>query len=269
MALAAAGAIIAAYDTVPAFYVACVGFSLMIAVMFFLRVGTLRSRSEGNPAQEMVKGIKFVVVNRVFLSLIGISVLGSLFGTANIMLMPAFAVDILDVGADGQGILLSAGGIGGVAATVWLSTRGNSGINGIVVLGGAVATGLSTILFSLTAEYIGSYYLGIVLMFVQGALFALFTVGSMTALQLLAPDHMRGRVMGYYTLAWSVFPLAALQAGVIAEITGVPWAVAIGGGLVCVFALSLALAVPQVRHLGVTIRESQEQMVGSSPSSLG
>ena len=253
VAPAAAGGIIAASGTAPAFYVSSAGFMLMVTVMFFLKVKSVQAASYGNPAQEMVRGFKFVVENRVFLALIGLAVWASLFGTASTMLMPAFAVDILEVGAEGQGIMWSASGVGALATTLWLGSKGNTGPSGPVVIGGAVAAGVSIVLFALTAEYVGSFYLAIVLMFVQGVFMSAYTVGSMSALQLMVPDHMRGRVMGFFALTWSLFPLSALQAGAMAELVGVPWAVAIGGVLVSGFALGLAVVFPEIRHLATTI----------------
>ena len=50
----------------------------------------------------------------------------SFFGLAYITLMPVFAVDILEVGADGQGLLMSVGGVGALLATIWLSSRGRT-----------------------------------------------------------------------------------------------------------------------------------------------
>ena len=73
---------------------------------------------------------------------------------------------------------------------------------------------------------------------------------------------MRGRVMGFYGMTWSIMPLGAFQAGAIAEFVGVPIAVAIGGTLVLMFALGPAMINRQVRNLGVILQEREARAVG-------
>ena len=73
----------------------------------------------------------------------------------------------------------------------------------------------------------------------------------MSTLQTLVPDELRGRVMGIYGMTWSLLPLGAMQAGVVAEFTSAPFAVALGGGAVIVFAVGMAMTNRQVRNLGM------------------
>ena len=51
-----------------------------------------------------------------------------------------------------------------------------------------------------------------------------------TVLQTQAPDHLRGRVMGFYAfMALGLSPLGAFQIGWISELFGVAWAITLGG----------------------------------------
>ena len=76
-----------------------------------------------------------------------------------------------------------------------------------------------------------------VLLFLTG-LFGLVLVASCnTAMQLSAPDELRGRVMSLYTLIWGgVFPFGAFIVGTISEHWGVGRALLVNGtaGLLCV-----------------------------------
>jgi hypothetical protein len=67
----------------------------------------------------------------------------SFFGPANITLMPVLAVDILQIGAKGQGLLMGAGGVGSLLTTLWLSARSNVGSNGWRIIDGGVISRLS------------------------------------------------------------------------------------------------------------------------------
>ena len=112
---AIAGFIIDLVNTSVSFFVAGAGFVVMAVVMFFLKVPNIPTGSKGNPAQDMLDGLRFIKGNSIFAFLMSMSFFNSLFGTSYIMLMPVFAVDILEVGARGQGLLLGIGGLGGGA----------------------------------------------------------------------------------------------------------------------------------------------------------
>jgi len=69
-----------------------------------------------------------------------------------------------------------------------------------------------------------------------------------TMLQTTAPDHLRGRIMGFYSFVFvGMAPFGAFLFGVVAEHVGVPVTLASGGAIV---AVSVALAgwmVPELR----------------------
>ena len=90
----------------------------------------------------------------------------------------------------------------------------------------------------------------------------MYMISIRSSLQLLTPDSMRGRLMGFFGMTWSIMPLGAFQAGALAEFVGVPAAVAIGGGLVTLFALGPALMNRRVRNLDVIIQERETRAVG-------
>ena len=63
-----------------------------------------------------------------------------------------------------------------------------------------------------------------------GAAMAAAGIATNTLLQRLSPDHLRGRVMGFYSfVALGMAPFGALQAGWVAEHFGVRVAFALGG----------------------------------------
>ena len=135
--------------------------------------------------------------------------------------------------------------------TVALALSGGSLIQrrGLLVIGGAAVFGALVAAFALTAEYVGSYLLALVLMFLLGFSQTVYTTASMGSLQLIIPNHMRGRVLGVYAIIWGIQPLSGAAAALMARFVGVPWAVAAGGFVVAVFALGPALMNPRLRSL--------------------
>ena len=136
-----------------------------------------------------------------------------------------------------------------------------------MIIGGGLAFGISIIAFALTSRFVGSLPLAMVLMFIMGTSSSTYMISIMSSLQLLVPDRMRGRVMGFYGMTWSIMPLGGMQAGALAAFVGVPVAVAIGGGLVAAFALGPALVNRQVRNIGAILLQSEREAQTPGPGS--
>jgi MFS family permease len=179
------------------------------------------------------------------------------------MLLPIFTVDVLGVDADRQGLLMAVGGLGALKTTLWLGSRNSTGGKGMLLIGGAVTYGLALAAFALTSEYVGNYWLAFALIYVMGVTNSAYMISVMSSLQMLIPDHMRGRVMGLFGMTWSLMPLGGTQASAVANFIGAPFAIAIGGFLVSAFAIGPALINRQVRNLGTLLLRGEQASVTS------
>ena len=241
-----------------------------------LQVPRVTRTSSGGAAHDIMEGLHFIRRNSAFSFLMRLTFFHSLFGTAYIMLMPVFAVDILEIGADGQGLLLGVGAIGALATTFWLATRSNDAPKAMLIIIGGVMSGISVAAFAITAEYVGSFALALVLMVIVGIFNTAFITATQSSLQMMVPDEIRGRVMGFYGMTYSIRPLGGVQASVLASISiiGAPIAIAIGGVAVAVFATASALMNRNLRALDAPSPESAASQVAGeqtqplSPSTL-
>ena len=263
VAPAVAGGIIAYLGTSISFFISGAGFVTMALVTIALNVPKIERGGSGNPARDMLDGLKFIMGNSVFSFLIGMTFFNSFFGMAYIFMMPVFAVDILKVGADGQGWLMGVGGVGALGTTMLLGSIGNFRQKGLMLIGGAVAFGTALLLFGMTAQVYPSYYLVMVIMFFIGIFNSIYMISIMSSLQMMVPNNMRGRVMGFYGMTWSIMPLGGLQSGWIADNIGAPNAVMIGGLAVAAFAVGPAMLNRQVRNIGALVSQV-EQAVSAS-----
>jgi hypothetical protein len=75
-----------------------------------------------------------------------------------------------------------------------------------------------------------------------------------TMLQVIVPDHLRGRVMSIYMLDRGLMPIGALGAGVSTHWIGAPATVSYMGLAVIVLALIVAWRAPVVRDLAITLK---------------
>ena len=169
----------------------------------------------------------------------------SVFGFPYISMMPVFARDVLHRGAEGYGVLLSAIGIGaviGALAIALYSARIRA--RGRLMLIGGTAFGILLMLFAASR----SLGLSIALLGLAGCAMIVNNALTNTLLQTAAPDHLRGRIMGFYSFVFvGMAPLGAFLFGVVAEHVGVPVTLAGGGAIVAVTVMIVGLTVPTIR----------------------
>ena len=265
---AVAGFIIAQAGTATSFYVSGAGFVVMAVVLYSLRIPPITRSTGRNAASDIKEGLQFIRGNSSFMFLMGLTFFHSFFGTTYIMLMPIFAVDVLEVGADGQGLLLGVGAVGSLVTALWLASRPGDAPRAWLIMVGCVMSGVSLAAFALTSEYVGSFALAMVLMVVLGVFTTGFTTSTQSSLQMMVPDEFRGRVMGFYGMTFNIRPLGAVQASALASIgvLGAPFALAIGGAAVVGYTLVSAALKRDLRSLdgvglegGVSVQDSNER----------
>ena len=203
-------------------------------------------RARGNVFKEMLLGFVFIREHSIFLFLLGFTFFNSFFGMSYVMFMPVFAEDILEVGSGGMGALIGMSGVGSVLGILASTNLGNSQHRGWIIIGGAVSFGALVALFAVSPWF----PLSLVLIFLIGACNSVYLIGVMNSIQMLVPNEYRGRVMGIYSITYSMIPLGASQAGFIAAYTSTQMAVALGGSLVVGFAILMGFTTSRVRNLG-------------------
>ncbi len=258
-----AGVLIDVVNTETALYIAGMGFVVLAVVMARLKIPPIPRGALGSPIEDIKEGLGFIKVHSIFSFLIGMTFFNSLFGMAYVMLMPIFAVDILEVGAKGQGMLLGIGGAGALVNTLFLGARGSVPHRGLAIIGGAALFGLAVAAFALTAEYVGSLALAMALMFFMGIFNSLYMISIQSSLQIMVPDRMRGRVMGFYGMTWSIMPLGGMQASALTSLFTAPIAIAAGGLVVTLFALGPAAVNSTLRNLGSQLTPVEDEVAGA------
>ena len=249
-----AGALIATAGAEIALYIAAGTFGCMVIAMIAINVPPIERAKAGNVLRSIGEGIGFVVHNHIFAFLIGMTFLNSFFGMSYIILLPIYATDILDVGPEGLGNMHAVGGIGAVAIIAIAAALSKSQRKGFYLIAGAMVFGISIILFA----YSTNYYLSLLMLFVGGAAATFYMVLTQTTLQALVPDNIRGRVFSIYSLTWSLLPLGAFQAGLIADWINPQFAIALGGSIVALVALIVILTSHRIRTMGAATQQALE-----------
>ena len=176
--------------------------------------------------------------------LLPVVALVSFMATPYQALMPIFAAEVFAGGAETLGFLIGAAGLGGIGGILALASRKE--IRGLLrwVVAACGTAGAALVVFS----YSTHYWFSLALMTVAGAGIVITFNGISTIIHTIVEDAMRGRVSGFYSMAFlGMYPLGSLAAGALASGIGAANALA-AGGLVCIaVALWLARQLPRLR----------------------
>ena len=196
-------------------------------------------------------------------SLLLLLALVSLAGMPYTLLMPVFAKNVLHGGPETLGFLMGASGAGAVAGAIFLASRKTVlGLGRLIVIS-LDMFGMGLIAFSLSRVLV----LSLLLLVFIGFGMIVQMASSNTVLQTIVEEDKRGRVMGFYTMAFmGMVPFGSLLAGTLASKIGAPPTVMISG-ISCIlgsilFAKNLPLLREMVRPIyvgkGIILEELPE-----------
>ncbi len=153
----------------------------------------------------------FVARSFVFSSLIALALFNSLFAMSYLTLLPVFADSYFGAGSAGYGWLSAAHGAGALCATFTVATIAHLiRRKGVTLLVGAACLGLVLMGFLQSP----GMWLALPLLVLVGFCNTFYLMQVSTYLQQEVPDHLRGRVMSIYMLAFrGGMPLGSLVGG--------------------------------------------------------
>ena len=242
---AVAGILVAAIGEGWCFFANGISYIAVIVGLLLMRVAPHRPvTGGGSPVAKIVEGFRFVIRNRPIHALLILLSIASVTGMPFTVLMPVFADRILHGGPKALGWLTGCAGMGALGAALLLASRQTlKGLSGWIATS-ATAFGVGLLIFALSRTFLFSALIlvpvGFSLMLQMGS--------SNTLIQSMVPDHLRGRVMGVYSMMlMGMAPFGGLLAGVVADRFGAPTTVAIGG-VICLAAAGIFWTqLPEIR----------------------
>jgi MFS family permease len=226
-----AGVVIASAGIAACFFVNAVSYLAVLAGLLKMEFGPAPPPAEHRDARSALReGFGYVLGRRWPRSLALLIAGFSVFGFPFMTMAPVLARDVLGVGAAGYAALIASIGLGAATAAIFVAGWGTRFRKGKMLAWTSVLFGVTLTLAAVAHNYVAS----LVLFTAAGWTMAANGILANTLLQIHAPDHLRGRVMGVYSfLVLGLAPLGSLQAGWVSEHLGVEWSMGLGG-LACV-----------------------------------
>ena len=210
----------------------------------YYRPGDARAR--GSAIANMVEGIRYVWSGeRAIFQMILLSVIPNIILHPTWFLFPVFTTDVLMREADVGGYLLAVTGVGGFLAALFMASFGFVFDKGKVVLGAAVASSITCLLFAY------SHWMALAFIVIAAMAFsqAVFRTTRGTLIQTLAPDRLRGRLTSLQSFDRGFLVVASLGVGALSDATSPVTAIAIIGVLGLALSIVCSATLTRVRRL--------------------
>lgn len=221
---------------------------IFLASLFFWQLKKQHSEHKKemvNVVESMREGISYIFKTKEILGALCLDMFAVLFGGA-VAMIPVFATDILNSGAEGFGLLNAASDIGAMFIITILSIVPLRKNQGKILLAVVTGFGLCIIGFGLSKLY----WLSFIFLVMSGMLDGISVVIRGTIVQLKTPDHIRGRVLSVNSIfIMSSNEMGQFESGGMARLMGVVPSVVFGGCMTVLVALLVGSTNPKLRKM--------------------
>lgn len=225
-----------------------ISFLAMLAAMLIVRDPgeTQARRARRSMGGDMLGGLRFMARSEVISAVMIFAALWAVL-SHNVTIVTIFAHDILPVGPQGLGLLLSAANVGQLFGSVALVAFGQVQRKGLLL--GAI----SAVYVTAIAGFARSPWLllSIALIFFAGIPHAVFSATRHTMLQHASPDDMRGRIMGAHLLVTrGLSPISQTVTGLLVGLFGPVVALLLSAAALGLVTIGVMAASPALRGYG-------------------
>lgn len=223
-----------------------VSYVAVVISLFAIQLpSTARAQAE-TVMESMERGFDFIRSREGLLPLIAVAFVCTFLGLPILVFLPVFAKDVYGGDARTYTVLLAIEAAGAITGALLVAARGKRAGLGRDALAGLILLGV----FESAFAFAGNSFLARVSLFLGGmALIGCFALLS-SLVQLLATDHMRGRVMSLYNIAFrGGMPIGSLATGALIPHFGAPAIVGVYGIILACLAIYLLLFRREFVHM--------------------
>jgi MFS family permease len=222
-----AGVLLAAFGAGICFAINAVSFLAVLAGLLMMRQSeffSMRKSERPTMFRGVREGLSYAYRTRDVALVLLLTLVISTFCLNFNVLLPVLAKETLHAGPRTFGILSAAFGLGALVGGLFAAAQGRARKR--LMLAGSAGFGLAELLMAPGS----SVWLACVLLFLGGISFTTWSSNSNSIVQLAAPDHLRGRVIGLYFFAFAgTGALGGIMAGALVHVGGTRLAFAVAG----------------------------------------
>jgi predicted MFS family arabinose efflux permease len=255
VAPALAGVLVAPIGIGGAYVVATACYASAAVATIFLPTAQPRRLHTFTFLEDFAGGFQYIRRSPLLMGLLLVATVPMIFATPYQTLLPVFANDVWHVGSAGFGMMQAASGFGGLAGGIAVANLDDYRQKGRLMVGAALVFGVLLFLLALSPWF----SLALALMTAIGFASMVFATVNNTAIQMVIPDDVRGRVMSVMMMTFGLMPLGAVPAGIAAQSIGAPPVVAVCAILFLLTTIGIFAVTPALRALDRGMEEGRER----------
>jgi MFS family permease len=244
---ALAGIVVAKFGEGICFLINAASYVAVIAALLAMKLPkrTTPSGQKVSITRSMIEGGRYSLATTPIRDLLILLGVVGVTGMPYMTLMPVFAANVHKSGADALGLMFSAVGLGALIGALFLAQRKNIIGLGRVIVVATLVFGFGLIVFTFSRPF----WLSLLILVAVGCGWMVLIAACNTALQTLADNDMRGRVMSLFSMMLvGLAPFGSLLAGWAADQVGAPPVIAVGGAFCALAGFVFARQLPRLRE---------------------
>ncbi|MBW2369269.1 MAG: MFS transporter [Deltaproteobacteria bacterium] len=199
-----------------------------------------------------IEGVKYIGENRLLLTLLLFGLVPMFLAMPFQNLLVVFAEKVWEVGSRGLGLLSAAAGVGGVVGSIWVAAYGSAYNRLKRMMISMLIFGVALFFFAVSPYFL----LGMVLVFIANIFSSIHGTLNNTAIQLLIPDRIRGRISSFLMMSFSLPLFGTLPVAALAEGFGAPFAVGFSAVLATIIAVLFYAFSPSLRKMDASVKHA-------------
>ena len=251
------GVIISEFSVIAAYVVSTILYASAVFCMFFVKRNKAVQPDGGKKPllADIIYGFQYVSLNKPVLVCLMFGLVPMFLAMPFQNLLVMLVEQTWQVGESGLGILMGAGGVGGVLGSIWIARRGDRSER----LRLMVVTVIGFALFLAVFPQTSVFYLALLPLVLANLCASAFQTVNNAPIQILVDDSVRGRMSSFMMMSFGLTPLGVFPMAVAADHIGA--ANAILGACVALMIITVAFVglSRTLRTIDNTVRVSMDR----------
>jgi predicted MFS family arabinose efflux permease len=248
------GIVISQFSVVAAYVVSAALYGSAVLCMLFVKPNTAIQPEGGKKPllADIIYGFQYVKRNKPVMVCL-------LFGLVPMFLAMPFQNLLVmlveqnwQAGESGLGILMGAGGVGGVLGSIWIARRGDKSERLRLMIITAIGFASFLAVFTQTS----SFYVALVPLVLANLCASAFQTVNNATVQILVDDEVRGRMSSFMMMSFGLTPLGVFPMAIAADRFGAGYAI-LGACVILVLITALFLGASKtLRTIDGTVKQA-------------
>ena len=251
------GVIISEFSVIAAYVVSTILYASAVFCMFFVKRNKAVQPDGGKKPllADIIYGFQYVSLNKPVLVCLMFGLVPMFLAMPFQNLLVMLVEQTWQVGESGLGILMGAGGVGGVLGSIWIARRGDRSERLRLMVVTVIGFALFLAVFTQTSVF----YLALLPLVLANLCASAFQTVNNATIQILVDDSVRGRMSSFMMMSFGLTPLGVFPMAVAADHVGA--ANAILGACVALVIITVAFVglSRTLRTIDSTVRVSMDR----------